>query len=292
MHETAVLAGQLGRRPRDKTVSFPKLDIATIHGLLCPSGGLLIVSALDIFVTPKVIVATDGVDAIPGHAAPCRSRECCSSTTDAWLEPLPVMVTIKASDYMLATGRANRIGTNTRRSMPAQAWLARLQREDFSSYSRAVCASMLWTSRSRRVGCRSRELNWLWHLASRTVLLHEGQYLCRGHRGTLVMNSGSDCGEYAQCLDDQLTLDSARMILCPPGIFCPSTSARFRHKIQDCGSTPRRPPHSTFSSPATLVHPAKAAMTVTSDRVAWRINTNSSNQKQFTLFRQISDKER
>jgi hypothetical protein len=26
------------------------------------------VSALDIFVTPKVIVATDGVDAIPGHA--------------------------------------------------------------------------------------------------------------------------------------------------------------------------------------------------------------------------------
>jgi hypothetical protein len=69
MNETALLAGQLGRQPRDKTVSFPKLDIATIHGLLCPLGGLLIVSALDIFVTPKVMVATDGVDAIPGHAA-------------------------------------------------------------------------------------------------------------------------------------------------------------------------------------------------------------------------------
>jgi hypothetical protein len=165
---------------------------------------------------------------------------------------------------MLATGRANRIGTNTRRSLPAQAWLARLQREDFSSYSRAVCASMLWTSRSRRIGCRSRELNWLWHLASRTVLLHEGQYLCRGHRGTLVMNS---CSEGKLRRIRTMLGRSARARLrqddtLPPGIFCPSTSARFRHKIQDCGSTPRRPPHSTFSSPATLIHPAKATMTV------------------------------
>ena len=70
MHETALLAGQLGRQPRDKTVSFPKLDIATIHGLLCPLGGLLIVSASDIFVTPEVIVATDGVDARPGACCP------------------------------------------------------------------------------------------------------------------------------------------------------------------------------------------------------------------------------
>ena len=55
---------QVRRQPHDKAASFPNLDIATIHGPLHLLDGLLIVSAVDIFGTPKMIGAADDVGAI------------------------------------------------------------------------------------------------------------------------------------------------------------------------------------------------------------------------------------
>jgi len=55
------------RQPNDKTASFPNLRIAAFHGLLHLSAGLFVVSAFEIFGTPKVIGSTDDVRAIPSR---------------------------------------------------------------------------------------------------------------------------------------------------------------------------------------------------------------------------------
>ena len=62
-----LLRDQVSRQPHDKAASFPNLDIPTIHGLLHLLDGGLIVSAVDIFGTPKMIDAADDVGAIEGH---------------------------------------------------------------------------------------------------------------------------------------------------------------------------------------------------------------------------------
>jgi hypothetical protein len=66
---------RIAPQTRDKTASLPQLDITDAYSLLCLLDGFLIVSAFDIFGARKVTVATNGVDAICGHAAPLSQNE-------------------------------------------------------------------------------------------------------------------------------------------------------------------------------------------------------------------------